>query len=110
MATMATMNGATWCLTVAVALGGVSPAVAQEDEDVSDASSEVLGLVGRMSGDGRTSIIGSDGTGNSIIITSGGVGLRLTRTWDIAVGVLQVPVFDGAGVFPPRVPAVGHGR
>jgi len=60
---MATMNGATWCLTVAVALAGVSPAVAQED--VSDTSSEVLGLVGRMSGDGRTTIIGSDGTGNS---------------------------------------------
>ncbi len=76
---MATMNGTTWCLTVAVALGGVSPAVAQED--VSDTSSEVLGLVGRMSGDGRTSIISSDGTGNSTIITSGGVGLRLTRTW-----------------------------
>ena len=79
MATTATMNGATCCLTVAVALAGVSPAVAQEE--VSDTSSEVLGLVGRMSGDGRTSIIGSDGTGNSIIITSGGVGLRLTRTW-----------------------------
>ena len=76
---MATMNRATWCLTVAVALVGVCPAVAQDEE--SGTSTRALELVGRVSGDGRTSIISADGAGKTATITSGGVGLRLSRAW-----------------------------
>ena len=60
------MNSRVWCLTMAVTLAGVSPAVAQVM--VPDIGGRVFGIVG-----------GSFGDGGSTIMTSGGVGLRLTR-------------------------------
>ena len=60
------MNSRVWCLTVAVTLAAVSPAVAQE---------AVPGIGGRVFG----TVGGSFGDGGPTVMTSGGVGLRLTR-------------------------------
>lgn len=72
------MNSRTWCLTLAVTLAGVSPAVAQEA--VPDIGGRVFGTVG-----------GSFGDGGATVMTSGGVGLRLTRHLGLALELLYVP-------------------
>ncbi len=75
------MNSRVWCLTMAVTLAGVSPAVAQVM--VPDIGGRVFGTVG-----------GSFGDGGSTIMTSGGVGLRLTRHLGLDLEVLYVPALD----------------
>ncbi len=75
------MNSRTWCLTVAVTLAGVSPAVAQQA--VPDIGGRVFGTVG-----------GSFGNGGSTVMTSGGVGLRLTRHLGLDLELLYVPDLD----------------
>ena len=72
------MNNRAWCLTVAVTLAGVSPAVAQVM--VPDIGGRVFGTVG-----------GSFGDGGSTVMTSGGVGLRLTRHLGLDLELLYVP-------------------
>ena len=73
------MRGSTWCLTAAVTLAGVSPAVAQE-EVARSTGSQTLGIVSGLPGDGaRAASSGEDGS--TTVMTSGGIGLRLTRTW-----------------------------
>ncbi len=75
------MNSRTWCLTVAVTLAAVSPAIAQEA--VPDIGGRVFGTVG-----------GSFGDGGSTVMTSGGVGLRLTRHLGLDLELLYVPDLD----------------
>ena len=75
------MTGRAWCLTVAVTLAGVSPAVAQEA--VPDIGGRVFGTVG-----------GSFGDGGTTVMTSGGVGLRLTRHLGLDLELLYVPDLD----------------
>ena len=75
------MTGRAWCLTVAVTLAGVSPAVAQQA--VPDIGGRVFGTVG-----------GSFGNGGSTVMTSGGVGLRLTRHLGLDLELLYVPSLD----------------
>ena len=75
------MTGRAWCLTVAVTLAGVSPAVAQQA--VPDIGGRVFGTVG-----------GSFGNGGSTVMTSGGVGLRLTRHVGLDLELLYVPDLD----------------
>ena len=75
------MNRRTWCLTLAVTLAGVSPAVAQE---------VVPGIGGRVFG----TVGGSFGDGGSTVMTSGGVGLRLTRHLGLDLELLYVPDLD----------------
>ena len=75
------MTGRVWCLTVAVTLAGVSPAVAQVM--VPDIGGRVFGTVG-----------GSFGDGGSTIMTSGGVGLRLTQHLGLDLELLYVPDLD----------------
>ncbi len=72
------MNSRAWCLTVAVTLAAVSPAVAQEA--VPDIGGRVFGTVG-----------GSFGDGGTTVMTSGGVGLRLTRHLGLDLELLYVP-------------------
>ena len=78
---MTSMNSRVWCLTMAVTLAGVSPVVAQVM--VPDIGGRVFGIVG-----------GSFGDGGSTIMTSGGVGLRLTRHLGLDLEVLYVPALD----------------
>ena len=78
---MTSINGRVWCLTMAVTLAGVSPAVAQVV--VPDIGGRVFGIVG-----------GSFGDGGSTVMTSGGVGLRLTRHLGLDLEVLYVPALD----------------
>ena len=78
---MTSMNSRVWCLTLAVTLAGVSPAVAQVT--VPDIGGRVFGIVG-----------GSFGNGGSTVMTSGGVGLRLTRHLGLDLEVLYVPALD----------------
>ena len=78
---MTSMNSRVWCLTMAVTLAGVSPVVAQVR--VPDIGGRVFGIVG-----------GSFGDGGSTIMTSGGVGLRLTRHLGLDLEVLYVPALD----------------
>ena len=75
------MNSRAWCLTVAVTLAGVSPAVAQE---------AVPGIGGRVFG----TVGGSFGDGGTTVMTSGGVGLRLTRHLGLDLELLHVPALD----------------
>ncbi len=75
------LNSRVWCLTMAVTLAGVSPAVAQVM--VPDIGGRVFGIVG-----------GSFGDGGSTVMTSGGVGLRLTRHLGLDLEVLYVPALD----------------
>ena len=75
------MTGRAWCLTVAVTLAGVSPAVAQE---------AVPGIGGRVFG----TVGGSFGDGGPTVMTSGGVGLRLTRHLGLDLELLYVPSLD----------------
>ena len=75
------MNGRAWCLTVALTLTGANPAVAQGL--VPDIGGRVFGLVG-----------GSFGDGGSTVMTSGGVGLRLTRHLGLDLEVIYVPALD----------------
>ena len=75
------MNSRTWCLTLAVTLAGVSPAVAQVM--VPDIGGRVFGTVG-----------GSFGDGGTTVMTSGGVGLRLTRHLGLDLELLYVPDLD----------------
>ena len=72
------MNSRAWCLTVAVTLVGVSPAVAQE---------AVPGVGGRVFG----TVGGSFGDGGTTVMASGGVGLRLTRHLGLDLELLYVP-------------------
>ncbi len=72
------MNSRVWCLTVAVTLAAVSPAVAQE---------AVPGIGGRVFG----TVGGSFGDGGTTVMTSGGVGLRLTRHLGLDLELLYVP-------------------
>ena len=78
---MTSMNSRVWWLTLAVTLAGVSPAVAQVT--VPDIGGRVFGIVG-----------GSFGDGGSTVMTSGGVGLRLTRHLGLDLEVLYVPALD----------------
>ncbi len=78
---MTSMNSRVWCLTVAVTLAGVSPAVAQVM--VPDIGGRVFGTVG-----------GSFGDGGTTVMTSGGVGLRLTRHLGLDLELLYVPDLD----------------
>ena len=78
---MTSLNSRVWCLTMAVTLAGVSPAVAQVM--VPDIGGRVFGIVG-----------GSFGDGGSTVMTSGGVGLRLTRHLGLDLEVLYVPALD----------------
>ncbi len=78
---MTSMNSRVWCLTMAVTLAGVSPVVAQVM--VPDIGGRVFGIVG-----------GSFGDGGSTVMTSGGVGLRLTRHLGLDLEVLYVPALD----------------
>ena len=71
------MNGSGWCLTATVTLAGVCPAVAQEEVP----GSQTVGIVGGWPGDGSTSISAPAEDGSTTVMTSGGIGLRLTRTW-----------------------------
>ncbi len=75
------MNSRAWCLIVAVTVAGGSPAVAQVR--VPDVGGRVFGIVG-----------GSFGDGGSTVMTSGGVGLRLTRHLGLDLEVLYVPALD----------------
>ncbi len=75
------MNSRVWCLTVALTLAAVSPAVAQE---------AVPGIGGRVFG----TVGGSFGDGGPTVMTSGGVGLRLTRHLGLDLEVLYVPALD----------------
>ena len=75
------MNSRVWCLTVAVTLAAVSPAVAQE---------AVPGIGGRVFG----TVGGSFGDGGPTVMTSGGVGLRLTRHLGLDLELLYVPSLD----------------
>ena len=72
------MNSRAWYLTVAVTLAAVSPAVAQEA--VPDIGGRVFGTFG-----------GSFGDGGTTVMTSGGVGLRLTRHLGLDLELLYVP-------------------
>ena len=78
---MTSINSRVRCLTMAVTLAGVSPAVAQVV--VPDIGGRVFGIVG-----------GSFGDGGSTVMTSGGVGLRLTRHLGLDLEVLYVPALD----------------
>ena len=78
---MRSMNSCVWCLTLAVTLAGVSPAVAQVM--VPDIGGRVFGIAG-----------GSFGDGGSTVMTSGGVGLRLTRHLGLDLEVFYVPALD----------------
>ena len=78
---MTSMSSCVSCLTMAITLVGVSPAVAQVM--VPDIGGRVFGIVG-----------GSFGDGGSTIMTSGGVGLRLTRHLGLDLEVLYVPALD----------------
>ncbi len=78
---MTSVNSRVWCLTLAVTLAGVSPAVAQVM--VPDIGGRVFGIVG-----------GSFGNGGSTVMTSGGIGLRLTRHLGLDLEVLYVPALD----------------
>ena len=75
------MNSRVWCLTVAVTLAAVSPAVAQE---------AVPGIGGRVFG----TVGGSFGDGGPTVMTSGGVGLRLTRHLGLDLELVYVPSLD----------------
>ena len=75
------MNSRTWCLTVAVTLVAVSPAIAQE---------AAPGIGGRVFG----TVGGSFGDGGPTVMTSGGVGLRLTRHLGLDLELLYVPSLD----------------
>ncbi len=75
------MNSRAWCLTVAVTLAGVNPAAAQVR--VPDIGGRVFGTVG-----------GSFGDGGPTVMTSGGVGLRLTRHLGLDLELLYVPDLD----------------
>ncbi len=75
------MSSRTWCLTVAVTLAAVSPAVAQQ---------AVPGIGGRVFG----TVGGSFGDGGPTVMTSGGVGLRLTRHLGLDLELLYVPSLD----------------
>ena len=77
---------------MAVTLAAVSPAVAQEA--VPDIGGRVFGTFG-----------GSFGDGGSTVMTSGGVGLRLTRHLGLDLELLYVPDLDlvddrGFTIFP----------
>ena len=78
---MTSMNGRVWCLTLAVTLAGVSPGLAQVMAP--DIGGRVFGIVG-----------GSFGDGGSTVMTSGGVGLRLTRHLGLDLEVLYVSALD----------------